>query len=156
MDDDPNHEGAERPRATGRCECGGVRYRLSGHLRPVVHCHCTPCRRITGHHMAATATLRDDLHLESDATLSWYDRTEETRYGFCNRCGATMFWMATDKPSTISVAAGTIDQPTGLTAVLAIYTGEASDFHVLDADIESHPGDRPDTHPIWTGPEGDA
>ena len=153
MDPDTDHEAAT---ATGRCECGGVRYRLRGEMRPVVHCHCTPCRRITGHHMAATATARDDLHLEEDSTLVWYDRTPEVRYGFCGRCGSTLFWMASDKPSAIAVAAGSLDQPTGLSAVLAIYTDEASDFHVLDADIESYPGDRPDAHPIWIGPEDDA
>jgi len=146
--DDANQDGAGQPRATGRCECGSVRYRVSGELRPVVHCHCTPCRRITGHHMAATSARRTDLHLEAESTLVWYDRTPETRYGFCNRCGATMFWTASDKPSTITITAGTLDQPTGLRTVLAIYTDQASDFHALDATIESHPGDRPDIHPI--------
>lgn len=152
--DDANHEGAEQPRATGRCECGGVRYQVSGRLRPVVHCHCMPCRRITGHHMAATAARRADLQLESESTLAWYDRTPETRYGFCNRCGATLFWTASDKPSTIAIAGGTLDQPTGLRTMLAIYTDQAADFHSLDAALDSFPLDQPDDHRTWPGSEG--
>ncbi|HCV34990.1 MAG TPA: aldehyde-activating protein [Acidimicrobiaceae bacterium] len=139
--------------ATGRCECGGVQYRVTGELRQVVHCHCTPCRRITGHHMAATATHRDDLHLDVESNLMWYSRTSEVRYGFCNRCGSTLFWMSTDNVSTVAIAAGTLDQPTGLRSVLAIYTGEASDFHVLDDSINSYRGDVPGDVSVWSGLE---
>ena len=30
--------------ATGRCLCGGVRYKITGKLRDVVECHCAMCR----------------------------------------------------------------------------------------------------------------
>ena len=46
-------------KATGRCECGGVRYRIDGDVRDVVNCHCGRCRRFTGHHMAATSAPVD-------------------------------------------------------------------------------------------------
>ena len=32
-----------------------VRYRVDGPLRVVVNCHCSQCRRTSGHHVAATA-----------------------------------------------------------------------------------------------------
>jgi len=153
MDDVRSTAGGNDTRATGRCECGGVRYRVTGELREVVHCHCTPCRRITGHHMAAAAAHRDDLHLDVESNLAWYHRTNEVRYGFCNRCGSTLFWMATDKTATVAIAAGTLDQPTSLRSVLAIYTGEASDFHVLDDAIDSYQGDVPDGVSVWSGLE---
>ena len=40
---------------TGGCLCGAVRYQVRGPLRSVVMCHCSQCRRQTGHVMAATA-----------------------------------------------------------------------------------------------------
>ncbi len=129
-------------RATGGCACGGVRYRITGHLRDVVHCHCEPCRRITGHHMAATAALRSDVHFESEDSLRWYQRTDTVRYGFCSTCGATLFWEAADKADMVSIAGGTLDQPTGLTTVLAIWADAASDYHCLDDTIETHGADR--------------
>jgi hypothetical protein len=132
-------------RATGGCACGGVRYWITGHLRDVVHCHCEPCRRITGHHMAATAALRSDVHFESDDSLRWYQRTDTVRYGFCSTCGATLFWEAADKADTVSIAGGTLDQPTGLTTVLAIWADGASDFHRLDDTIATYLVDLPDT-----------
>jgi len=41
--------------------CGAVRYEVRGPLRPVVACHCTQCRRMTGHFLAATAAREADL-----------------------------------------------------------------------------------------------
>ncbi|MFM7784547.1 MAG: GFA family protein, partial [Gammaproteobacteria bacterium] len=40
---------------SGACLCGVVRYTVQGPLRPVVVCHCTQCRRQTGHYLAATS-----------------------------------------------------------------------------------------------------
>jgi len=141
-------------RATGGCACGGVRYRITGHLRDIVHCHCEPCRRITGHHMAATAALRSDVQFESEGSLRWYQRTDTVRYGFCSTCGATLFWEAADKADMVSIAGGTLDQPTGLTTVLAIWADDAADFHCLDDTIETHGVDQSDTYPIRPGPPG--
>src|SRR5207248_10006566 len=52
-------------RKTGRCLCGSVSYVVSGPLRPVVACHCSQCRRMTGHFMAATAARCTDLDITS-------------------------------------------------------------------------------------------
>lgn len=129
-------------RAQGGCACGGVRYRIDGELRDVADCHCEPCRRITGHFMAATATTPEGFHLVDSETLAWYRRTETVEYGFCNRCSSTLFWRAADKPGQISIAAGTLDQPTGLQTTHALFTAEAGDYHMLDSSIDSTPYDR--------------
>ncbi len=38
----------------GSCHCGAVEYQATGALRSVVGCHCTQCRKFTGHFVAAT------------------------------------------------------------------------------------------------------
>ena len=42
---------------------------------------------------------------------------------------------------TLSIAAGTLDQPTGLRTVLAMYADEAADYHRLDDTLETHGGE---------------
>ena len=131
---------------TGRCGCGRVRFALNGPLRPVINCHCHRCRRFTGHFMAGTNTAEADLELDDvDGALRWWTPDEEpaVSYGFCSGCGASLFWRAADRPGTVSVAAGTLDPPTGLTTVHALFTAEASDYHRLDPNLPGHPHDRP-------------
>jgi len=87
---------------TGGCLCGAVRYSVAGALRPVVVCHCTQCRRMTGHVMAATAARRGDFRLVSERELKWYAASNEARRGFCGRCGSTLFWEAWDATTSAS------------------------------------------------------
>ena len=64
--------GAEIERVkTGGCLCGAVRYRVDGPLDPVVACHCTQCRRSSGHHVAATGARREDVTIEGE--VAWYE-----------------------------------------------------------------------------------
>ena len=123
---------------TGRCECGGVRYRVTGPLRPVVNCHCSRCRRITGHFMAATGCADEHLQLEVDATLRWYEPAAGVFYGFCGTCGSTLFWRSDGNPGWTSIAAGPLDQPTGLRTQAAWWTAEAADYHELDQSITNY------------------
>jgi len=47
------------------------------------------------------------------------------------RIGSSLFWDAPEG-ETISIAAGTLDLPTGLKTVEQIYTADASDYYDLD------------------------
>ena len=122
---------------SGKCLCESITYEIVGEARAVVNCHCSRCRRHTGHFMAATATETENLEISGD-TLRWYDATEEVQYGFCGDCGSTLFWRTERRPGLISIAAGTLTPPTGLRTVAAIYTDYASDYHTFDESIPSH------------------
>lgn len=113
----------------GRCQCGAVRYETTGPLRDVFNCHCSRCRRFTGHHMAATAVAADRLRLLASEPLRWYQPVEGVHYGFCARCGSSLFWKTDAGRSMISIAAGTLDQPTGLRTTTAWWVTEAADYH---------------------------
>jgi len=103
---------------------------VTGPLRNVVNCHCHRCRRFTGHHMAATAAPTDDVDIDDpEGQLRWYDPAPEASYGFCGRCGSSLFWRAADSSGWISICAGTLEPPTGLRTVAAWWVGEASDYH---------------------------
>ena len=46
----------------GQCLCGGVRFRTRGKLRGVIYCHCSQCRRQSGHFVAATKAFDPSRH----------------------------------------------------------------------------------------------
>jgi hypothetical protein len=116
--------------ATGRCLCGGVAFRVDGPLRDVVDCHCHRCRRFTGHHMAATSAATADLHVsDPERLLTWFFPVVEAGYGFCARCGSSLFWQDATDPTRTSICAGVLEPPTGLRTVAAWWVSEASDYH---------------------------
>jgi len=92
--------------------------------------------------MAATAAAASDVVFTSDKTLQWWERTEGVEYGFCNRCGSSMFWRAADKPEHLSICAGTVDQPTGLETDGILFSDEVGDYHQLTPGIPSWTLDR--------------
>ncbi|MFZ0014045.1 MAG: GFA family protein, partial [Acidimicrobiia bacterium] len=91
----------------GKCLCESVGYVIEGEARPVVNCHCSRCRRHTGHYMAATAAPVEAVEISGD-TLRWYAVTDQVQYGFCGNCGSTLFWRTSRRPDLISIAAGTL------------------------------------------------
>jgi hypothetical protein len=118
------------PRASGRCLCGGVSFRVFGELRDVYNCHCHRCRRFTGHHMAATAASTGDVKIDDEGgNLQWFYPVPEAGYAFCRTCGSSLFWRSSLGAGWISICAGTLDPPTNLTTVQAWWIDEASDYH---------------------------
>jgi hypothetical protein len=107
-------------------------------MRDVYNCHCPRCRRFTGHHMAATAAPPSAVTLVADATLAWYAPDPTVEYGFCSRCGSSLFWRAQALPDKLCICAGTLDQPTGLRTTQAWWVAEAGDYHSRPPLIE-HP-----------------
>lgn len=122
---------------TGACLCGGVAYEVRGPLRDVVVCHCSRCRRTHGHAAAYTECREDQLTLVQDSWLRWYDADERQR-GFCGRCGASVFWREAAEPEIVSIAAGTLDEPTGLRISEQIWVDSAGDYYQLSAEGEKH------------------
>jgi hypothetical protein len=120
--------------ATGRCLCGAVRYDVDGPLRDIVVCHCVECLRWHGAPCPATAVAREHLMLREDGALRWIDSPESdahARRGFCGECGSSMFWDAPGR-DTVSIAAGSVDPPTGMRVMRHIYTAQAPDWDRID------------------------
>ena len=125
--------------ARGRCLCGGVQFEVHGPLRPVIYCHCTMCRRSSGHFGAATACAREHLRLASTQSLRWYQSSATARRGFCSICGSQLFWEPADG-HYMSIWAGTLDTPTGLAPSMHIFVAEKGDYYEITDEMPQWPG----------------
>jgi hypothetical protein len=116
----------------GGCLCGGVRYSVRGALRDVIACHCSQCRRTSGHFVAATGAESDRISFEKVETLVWFASSDRAERGFCGRCGGNLFWRPfnNDRGWT-SIMAGTLDLPTQLKLKQHIFVGDKSDYYEL-------------------------
>ena len=109
---------------TGGCNCGGVTYTVAGPMREVVACHCSQCRKQTGHFYAATNAADADLTVKDSGTLKWYAASDIAKRGFCGECGSALFWKPNGGDYT-SILAGTLDGDAG---------GLKLDRHIFVAD----------------------
>jgi hypothetical protein len=113
---------------------------VEGPLADVLLCHCDECRRWHGHVSATTAVARDDLVLLEERGLRWVqspDSDAGARRGFCGECGSSLFWDAPGN-ETVSVAAGTLDGPTGLRVASHWFVSQAGDYYELPDDGLPH------------------
>ncbi len=122
------------PVIRGGCACGGVRYEVRGKLRDVITCHCIQCRRTSGHFVAATACRRGAFTLVKSESLKWYVAVPGFRRGFCDTCGASLFFEEVGG-ERVSIAAGSLDEPQGLKIAAHIFTSEAGDYYRIEPDV---------------------
>lgn len=115
----------------GSCECGAVTYELDGPLRPSVACHCTQCRKTSGHYWSATQVPNDRFRILRDDGLKWFRSSGKARRGFCTGCGASLFWQLDDEGET-SVGTGTLDGATGLETAAHIYVADKGDYYRIE------------------------
>jgi hypothetical protein len=121
---------------TGSCLCGGVAFEVTGQLRPVVVCHCTQCRKQSGHFGAFTACDNSNLRFTNKDTLAWYRASEVAARGFCKSCGSLLFWKGDGRTYT-SIAAGSINGATGLQIEGHIFCADKGDYYeILDGSYQ--------------------
>ncbi|MBB4304037.1 hypothetical protein GGD81_003092 [Rhodobium orientis] len=118
------------PKRTGACLCGAVTYEIAGPARQVVACHCSQCRKQSGHYVSATQVPMDALTIAGAENLTWYAASDSARRGFCKTCGSQLFWEPAGR-ATMSIFAGTLDAPTGLTTVAHIFVADKGDYYEI-------------------------
>lgn len=119
---------------TGSCLCGAVRLTTTGNLRGVVYCHCSQCRKQTGHYFAATNVSNADLTIDGGENITWFRSSDFAERGFCRICGSALFWKPRDGDYT-SVLAGLFDKPTGLKGECHIFLADKGDYYSVDDDL---------------------
>jgi hypothetical protein len=122
----------------GGCLCGGIRFTVTGPLRPVVNCHCGQCLQWHGNFAAYTAAPWSQIELVGETNLQWFDSSSFARRGFCRRCGSSLFWERPNSGS-VSIAAGSLDKPTGLETIRHIFTADLSDYYEITDGHERLP-----------------
>lgn len=112
----------------GSCHCGSVVFEADPPLREVVACHCSQCRKTSGHYWSASSVPLERFHLIEDRGLDWYRSSPSAERGFCRDCGASLFWKP-EGEARISFAAGALDGPTGLKTIAHIHKEDRGDYY---------------------------
>ncbi|MEM7438794.1 MAG: GFA family protein [Pseudomonadota bacterium] len=124
----------------GSCLCGSVTYEVTGDLRPSIACHCTQCRKTSGHYWSATCARTEDLNITSDGGLTWFRSSDTARRAFCQNCGSSLFWQV-DGSDVISIGSGTLDGPSGVVQNKHIFVADKGDYYDIADGLPQHDGD---------------
>lgn len=121
----------------GACLCGAVRIDVEGALeRPAEACHCTQCRKQSGHFLAAVNVRRSALTVHGGDKVTWYPSSEQVRRGFCSVCGSSLFWKPTmDGYEYVAIAMGVFDSPTGARLAKHTFVGDKGDYYAIDDGV---------------------
>ena len=114
----------------GSCLCGAVTFEVQGELPQPTACHCTQCRKHSGHFEASVDVPRSAVTVKGEEKVAWY-HTENVRRGFCSTCGSSLFWDPTDKDWT-AIAMGAFDTPTNTKLKMHVFVAHKGDYYELN------------------------
>jgi hypothetical protein len=120
--------GFSKPMHKGSCLCGAVRFEVEGVLHPPDACHCSQCRKQSGHYWASTDVLRSAVTIDGAEKLTWFQSSERVRRGFCSACGSALFWDPAGR-ERIGIAMGAFDTPTQTHLALHIFVADKGDYY---------------------------
>jgi len=112
----------------GSCICGAVSFTVEGSLNPPDGCHCTICRKHSGHYFSGTDVKREAVTIIGEDSITWYQSSETVRRGFCSTCGSSLFF---DPPKRdwIGIAMGAFDTPTNTKLGVHIFVADKGDYY---------------------------
>ncbi|QAY77824.1 GFA family protein [Sphingosinicella sp. BN140058] len=122
----------------GSCLCGAVRFEIEKPLKGPDACHCSQCRKVSGHVWASTDLAEADLRLDGAENLTWFQSSEKVRRGFCATCGAALFWKPIFK-DTIAVAMGAFETPTQTRLAMHIFVADKGDYYEIADGVPQKP-----------------
>lgn len=117
----------------GSCECGVVSFEAEAERRDVTMCHCGQCRRTAGHAWPSISVPTADMTISGEEFVKWYQSSSFALRGFCTECGASLFFRRPDKGRT-AIAAGMLQQPTGLKTGKHIFLADKGDYYEISCD----------------------
>ena len=111
---------------SGSCLCGQIGFSLKGQLPAPNACHCSQCRKQSGHYWASVDVKESDVTITGD--VSWYQSSEKVRRGFCSTCGSFLFWNPIHH-DTIALAMGAFDTATQTKLGMHIFVADKGDYY---------------------------
>nr|WP_277604981.1 GFA family protein [Fertoeibacter niger] len=102
---------------------------MPGPAGEVHACHCTQCRKLSGHYSASFDADEAGVVYSASATLAEFETPGGGRRGFCSTCGSNLWFRAQD--GAFSVEAGVVDGPGGGRLAEHIFVADKGDYYVL-------------------------
>lgn len=94
----------------GGCQCGAIRYQITGPIFGAHICHCRMCQKAFGNFFAALVGVKKTDIAWPKGEPPVFRSSSITSRGFCPRCGTPLSF-AYDHSDHMSVSIGSLDHP---------------------------------------------
>ena len=133
----PPPEPTQAETLRGSCLCGANQFTLPGPMGDVWSCHCSQCRKLSGHYAASFDVQEGALTWQSRDVVE-FTAAGGSKRGFCPGCGSSLYFRAAD--GSFSMEAGCIDSPTGGQLVCHIFVADKGDYYDLNDGLPQYQG----------------
>ena len=127
---------------TGGCQCGDVRYEVTGAPRRLIACHCTDCQLQSGSAFGMTMVVSESDFRILQGELKTFTSTSDAGRGklaaFCPRCGTRIYHKPEVRPGFVSIKPGTLDDTSWLKPDMHIWTSHRQPWVVIPESVETH------------------
>ncbi len=124
---------------SGKCLCGNIAFTADTDIKLMANCHCSDCRAATG---AAYGTLLfvDEAALEVKGAPKVFKHVADSGANmekhFCPDCGSQMFGKNSNRPNTVSLRAGVVDQTELVRPAVNVYLFSRIASTPIDPDVK--------------------
>ncbi len=126
---------------TGGCQCGGIRYEVTGAPQQVVVCHCTDCQRQSGSAFGMTLVVREEnFRLTQGEPKTFASKSDAGRPklgAFCPECGTRIYHKPEWRKGTVSVKPGTLDDTSMLKPDMHLWTSNKQTWVTIPAGVKA-------------------
>ena len=110
---------------SGGCQCGAVRYEVSGEPHHVAICHCRDCRKSAGAPIVAWAAFGEDGFKLTKGMATTFNSSGASMRSFCPTCGTGLYFTNAEVlPGIVDVQMVTLDDPDALTPRVQIQVAD--------------------------------
>jgi len=108
-----------------------VRYSASGIGPEVTECHCSQCRKQSGHRYAIVEACASQVEIDGADGITWFRASPIAERGFCGTCGSHLFWKSLEEDE-MAILAASLDDPSGLRMTQHIFVADKPPYYVID------------------------
>ena len=130
----------------GQCLCGAVKFEITPPTKGSAHCHCDYCRRAHGAPLVTWLTMTTEQFKITDGgkKVTWYQSSEQSKRGFCQICGSTLFFRSTQAPGETHVAMANLTDKADREPRFHCFTEQTVSWYPINDTLVQLRGDGPE------------
>jgi len=120
-----------------QCLCGDVRIEITGKLGPIVHCHCSRCRKASGAAFGSNADVRSRYWnvVAGAERIREFDSSPGVKRAFCSRCGSPLYSRRTEAPDVYRIRLGILEDDPGRRPLAHFWVGSKAPWETIADDL---------------------